>query len=25
VVSDAYRFCVEHSGPSIVLIGAPTS
>jgi sulfopyruvate decarboxylase TPP-binding subunit len=25
VVTDAYRFCVEHSGPSVVLIGAPTS
>ena len=24
-IDDAYRFSVEHSGPSVVLIGAPTS
>ena len=24
-IADAYRFSVEHSGPSVVLIGAPTS
>ena len=25
VIADAHRFSVEHSGPSVVLIGAPTS
>jgi sulfopyruvate decarboxylase TPP-binding subunit len=25
VIADAYRLSVEHSGPSVVLIGAPTS